>query len=80
VSRDIGMPSALFPAFAEHLGGGPRTVGVLSAVLRDVILLTAAPDDLRGRLSGIELAQVAGAPPRGTFEGHDAREPEPEPA
>ena len=27
----FGMPSALFPAFAEHLGGGPRTVGVLYA-------------------------------------------------
>jgi MFS family permease len=128
----FGMPSALFPAFAEHLGGGPRTVGVLyaapyagafvaslvsgwighvrrqgvgvcvaasvwglaitlfgltgslvtaaaalavaggadfvSAVLRDVILLTAAPDELRGRLSGIELAQVAGAPSLGNFE------------
>jgi MFS family permease len=128
----FGMPSALFPAFAEDLGGGPRTVGVLyaapyagafvaslvsgwighvrrqglgvcvaagawgaaitlfgltgslvtaaaalavaggadfvSAVLRDVILLTAAPDELRGRLSGIELAQVAGAPSLGNFE------------
>jgi MFS family permease len=128
----FGMPSALFPAFAEHLGGGPRTVGALyaapyagafvaslvsgwigrvrrqglgvcvaagvwglgigafglttslpaaavalavaggadfiSAVLRDVILLTAAPDELRGRLSGIELAQVAGAPSLGNFE------------
>jgi MFS family permease len=126
------MPSALFPAFAEHLGGGPRTVGFLfaapyagafaaslvsgwmanvrrqglgvsiaagawgvaiavfgltnsllpamaalafagaadfvSAVLRDAILLTAAPDELRGRLSGIELAQVASAPALGNLE------------
>ncbi|HEV8250565.1 MAG TPA: MFS transporter [Gaiellaceae bacterium] len=128
----FGMPSALFPAFAEHLGGGPRTVGILfaapyagafaaslvsgwiahvrrqglgvclaaagwgvaiavfgltssllpaatalafagaadfiSAVLRDAILLTASPDELRGRLSGIELAQVAGAPALGNLE------------
>ena len=128
----FGMPSALFPAFAEHLGGGPRTVGFLfaapyagafaaslvsgwmanvrrqglgvsiaagawgvaiavfgltnsllpamaalafagaadfvSAVLRDAILLTAAPDELRGRLSGIELAQVASAPALGNLE------------
>jgi predicted MFS family arabinose efflux permease len=128
----FGMPSALFPAFAEHLGGGPRTVGVLyaapyagafaaslvsgwigrvrrqglgvcvaaaawgvaisafgltsllataaaalavaggadfvGAVLRDSILLTASPDELRGRLSGIELAQVAGAPALGNLE------------
>ena len=128
----FGMPSALFPAFAEHLGGGARTVGVLyaapyagafaaslvsgwighvrrqgvgvciaaagwgvaiavfgltgslvtavaalavaggadfvSAVLRDAILLTASPDELRGRLSGIELAQVASAPALGNLE------------
>jgi MFS family permease len=128
----FGMPSALFPAFAEDLGGGPRTVGFLfaapyagafaaslvsgwmanvrrqglgvciaagawgvaiavfgltgsllpamaalavagaadfvSAVLRDAILLTAAPDELRGRLSGIELAQVASAPALGNLE------------
>ena len=128
----FGMPSALFPAFADHLGGGARTVGVLyaapyagafvasvvsgwigrvrrqglgvcvaaagwgaaiavfglagslataaaalavaggadfiSAVLRDTILLTASPDELRGRLSGIELAQVASAPALGNLE------------
>ena len=128
----FGMPSALFPAVAEHLGGGPRTLGILyaapyagafaaslvsgwmagvrrrglgvclaaggwgvaiavfgltdslpaastalafagaadfvSAVLRDAILLTAAPDELRGRLSGIELAQVASAPALGNLE------------
>jgi MFS family permease len=128
----FGMPSALFPAFAEQLGGGARTVGILyaapyagafaasvvsgwigrvrrqglgvcvaaagwgvaiaifgltgslwsasialaaagaadfvSAVLRDTLLLTAAPDELRGRLSGIELAQVASAPALGNLE------------
>jgi MFS family permease len=128
----FGMPSALFPAFAEKLGGGAGTVGLLyaapywgalaasllsgwvqhvrrqglgvcvaaglwglaivffglsdalwlallmlaaagaadyiSAVLRSTILLAATPDALRGRLSGIELAQVAAAPALGNVE------------
>jgi MFS family permease len=128
----FGMPSALFPAVAEHLGGGARTVGLLyaapyagalaaslvsgwmtrvrrqgvgvfvaaglwgvavtlfglaeavwlallmlaaagaadyvSAVLRSTILLTVTPDAMRGRVSGIELAQVASAPAIGNVE------------
>jgi hypothetical protein len=40
----------------------------VSAVLRSNILLAATPDALRGRLSGIELAQVAGAPELGNVE------------
>jgi MFS family permease len=128
----FGMPSALFPAVGEHLGGGPSTVGFLyaapyggalaasllsgwmtrvrrqglgvfvaaglwgvaiaffgladaiwlalvtlavagaadyvSAVLRSTILLTATPDSMRGRVSGIELAQVASAPSLGNLE------------
>jgi MFS family permease len=40
----------------------------ISAVLRSNILLTVTPDSMRGRLSGIELAQVAGAPELGNFE------------
>jgi MFS family permease len=40
----------------------------VSAVLRGNILLTATPDAMRGRLSGIELAQVAGAPEIGNVE------------
>jgi MFS family permease len=128
----FGMPSALFPALAEDLGGGARTVGLLysapyagalaatilsgwighvrrqglgvcvaaglwgvaiallglvdvvwlalamlalagaadyvSAILRATILLAATPDSMRGRLSGIELAQVAGAPALGNVE------------
>ena len=128
----FGMPTALFPAFGEHLGGGARTVGFLyagpwigafaasvlsgwitrvrrqglgvcvaiavwgaaiaafgfspalwfalpllaiagaadfiSAVLRSTILLAVTPDALRGRLSGIELAQVASAPALGNVE------------
>ena len=128
----FGMPAALFPAFAEEVGGGAEVVGFLysapyagaltasllsgwighvrrqgigvivaatawgvaiagfgladavwlallmlaiagaadyvSAVLRSVILLAATPDSMRGRLSGIELAQVASAPALGNFE------------
>jgi MFS family permease len=128
----FGMPRALFPAFAEKLGGGPGVLGLfyaatsagaflasltsgwmmavrrqglavciaasawgvaiaivgfaeavwfallflavagaadfVSAVLRSNILLTATPDSMRGRVSGIELAQVAGAPEIGNVE------------
>jgi MFS family permease len=132
IAMVFGMPSALFPAFAEELGGGPETVGLLyaapsagafaasvvsgwmarvdrqglgvcvaaggwglaigavglagslpvalvflaaagaadfvSAVLRSTIMLQVTPDELRGRMSGIELAQVAGAPALGNLE------------
>ena len=128
----FGMPRALFPAFAQKLGGGAGILGLfyaapfagallasltsgwmmsvrrqglgvavaagvwgvaialfglaeavwvalaflaiagaadfISAVLRSNILLTVTPDSMRGRLSGIELAQVAGAPELGNFE------------
>jgi MFS family permease len=128
----FGMPRALFPAFAEKLGGGAGVLGLfyaapfagallasltsgwmmtvrrqglgvcaaaagwgiaialvgfaeavwfaliflaaagaadfISAVLRSNILLTVTPDSMRGRLSGIELAQVAGAPEIGNVE------------
>ena len=129
----FGMPSALFPAFGDHFGGGATTVGFLyaapyagalvatllsgwvtrvrrqglgvciaatrlgrrdrrlrlraslwlallflaiaggaddcvSAILRSTILLTVTPDSMRGRLSGIELAQVASAPAIGNVE------------
>ena len=37
-------------------------------MLRSNILLTATPDSMRGRVSGIELAQVAGAPEIGNVE------------
>ena len=40
----------------------------ISAVLRSTILLSVTPDALRGRLSGIELAQVAGTPALGNLE------------
>jgi MFS family permease len=132
IAMIFGMPRALFPAFAEELGGGAGVLGLfyaapfagallasltsgwmmavrrqglgvcvaaaawgaaiglvglaqsvwfalvflaaagaadfISAVLRSNILLTVTPDAMRGRLSGIELAQVAGAPELGNFE------------
>jgi MFS family permease len=129
----FGMPSALFPALAEHrFGGGASTVGFLyaapyagalaatllsgwvshvrrqgiavaiaaalwgvaillfglatslvlallllafagaadnvSAAFRSAIVLAATPDEMRGRISGIELAQVASAPTLGNVE------------
>jgi MFS family permease len=128
----FGMPRALYPAFAEKLGGGASLLGLMysapfagalvasltsgwmmtlrrqglgvcvaaaawgvaialvgfaeavwvaltflavagaadfvSAVLRSNILLTETPDSMRGRVSGIELAQVAGAPELGNVE------------
>ena len=132
IAMIFGMPRALFPAFAEKLGGGATLLGLMysapfvgalvasltsgwmmtvrrqgigvcvaagawgvtialvgfaeaawfalaflavagaadfvSAVLRSNILLSATPDPMRGRLSGIELAQVAGAPELGNVE------------
>jgi MFS family permease len=128
----FGMPSALFPAYADHFGGGAATLGYLyaapyggalvgsllsgwtthmhrygiaitvcasawgvaiagfglvsplwaalvllgiaggadffSAVLRGTMLMRVTPDHMRGRLSGIEFAQVAGAPNLGNLE------------
>ena len=40
----------------------------ISAIFRTTILLTLTPDHLRGRLGGIEFAQVAGAPALGNLE------------
>jgi MFS family permease len=129
----FGMPSALFPAFAEHrFYGGAQVVGLLyaapyagalaatlvsgwvrrvrrqgaavtiaaalwglaialfglagslplallllalagasdnvSAAFRSAIVLAATPEQMRGRVSGIELAQVASAPTLGNVE------------
>ncbi len=40
----------------------------ISAVFRSTIMLTATPDELRGRLTGIEFAQVASGPSLGNVE------------
>ena len=41
---------------------------LVSAVLRGTMLLELTPDSLRGRLTGIEFAQVASAPSLGNLE------------
>ena len=41
---------------------------LVSAVLRETILLALSPDSLRGRVTGIEFAQVASAPALGNLE------------
>ena len=40
----------------------------VSAAFRSAIVLAATPDEMRGRVSGIELAQVASAPTLGNVE------------
>jgi predicted MFS family arabinose efflux permease len=40
----------------------------VSAIMRDTILFTVTPDRLRGRLTGIEFAQVASTPALGNLE------------
>jgi MFS family permease len=47
------------------LAGGADQI---SAIFRSTIVLTVTPDHLRGRLGGIEFAQVAGAPALGNLE------------
>jgi MFS family permease len=48
------------------LAGG---ADVISAVFRSTILQATVPDDLRGRMSGIHIAVVAGGPRLGDLEG-----------
>jgi predicted MFS family arabinose efflux permease len=62
----VGFAQAIWVAFVLLAVAG--AADFVSAVLRSNILLTATPDALRGRLSGIELAQVAGAPELGNLE------------
>jgi MFS family permease len=40
----------------------------VSAIFRSTIMLTATPDEMRGRLTGIEFAQVASGPTLGNTE------------
>jgi len=62
----FGLADALWLALL--MLGIAGAADYVSAVLRSVILLAATPDSMRGRLSGIELAQVASAPALGNFE------------
>lgn len=62
----FGLTSSLWPALVFlALAGG---ADFFSAVLRSTMLLRSTPDHLRGRLSGIEFMQVAGAPNIGDLE------------
>jgi MFS family permease len=62
----FGLASAVWLALVFLAVAG--AADFISAVLRSNILLSVTPDTMRGRLSGIELAQVAGAPELGNFE------------
>jgi MFS family permease len=62
----VGLANAVWVALVFLAIAGASDF--ISAVLRGNILLTVTPDTMRGRLSGIELAQVAGAPEIGNVE------------
>jgi len=62
----VGFAEAAWLALAFLALAG--AADFVSAVLRSNILLSVTPDSLRGRVSGIELAQVASAPELGNVE------------
>jgi MFS family permease len=62
----VGFAEAVWVALVFLAVAG--AADFVSAVLRSNILLTATPDAMRGRLSGIELAQVASTPELGNVE------------
>jgi MFS family permease len=62
----FGLASSLWLALVMLAFAG--AADFVSAVLRSSILLTATPDSMRGRMSGIEFAQVASAPSLGNVE------------
>jgi MFS family permease len=68
-----GIAIAAF-GFAESLWLGLLTLAFagaadnISAVFRSTIMLTATPEGMRGRLTGIEFAQVASGPTLGNVE------------
>jgi len=62
----FGFADSLFPALLLlALAGG---ADLISAVFRSAILLSATTESMRGRLAGIEFAQVASAPTLGNVE------------
>jgi Transmembrane secretion effector len=57
----LGLPVALFPALnAEHFGGRPQTLGLLTAAVGVGGLLSAALSGLAGRVSRLGLGMLAG--------------------
>lgn len=62
----FGLSGAVLPALALlAVAGG---ADVISAVFRNTILQSATPEELRGRLSAVHLAVVAGGPRLGDLE------------
>jgi len=62
----FGFVDSLWPALVLlALAGG---ADLISAIFRSTILLTATTESMRGRLAGIEFAQVASAPTLGDVE------------
>jgi MFS family permease len=62
----FGFATSLWLALLLLAGAG--AADNVSAVLRGTILWTVTPDELRGRVSGIEFAQVAASPALGNVE------------
>jgi len=62
----FGFTSTLWVALALLAGAG--AADQVSAVFRSTIALTVTPDHMRGRLGGIEFAQVASTPALGNLE------------
>jgi MFS family permease len=62
----FGFASSLWLALLMLVAAG--AADSISAVLRGTILWTVTPDELRGRVSGIEFAQVAATPALGNVE------------
>ena len=62
----VGFADALWLALVLLAVAG--AADFVSAVLRSTILVRVTPDELRGRLFGIEWTQVAGAPALGNLE------------
>lgn len=62
----FGLTSTVEVAVAMLMIAG--AADVVSAVFRNTILQMSVPDNLRGRLSGIHIAVVAGGPRLGDFE------------
>jgi MFS family permease len=62
----FGYSSALWLALLLLAAAG--AADFISAVLRSTIVLMATPDEMRGRVTGIEFTQVAAAPTLGNVE------------
>jgi len=62
----FGFANALWLALVMLALAG--AADYVSAILRSVIVLNSTPDEMRGRVTGIEFAQVASAPSLGNVE------------